>query len=122
MRVSPYLHQITREGRLEYLPGIKEFISFIDNAELLITDSFHGTAFAINLGTPFVEVLPDNGTASRNASILRLTGLEGRVLGSVDDLSLALEPIDFSQVNEVLDRERKQSLEVLRSSIEGGER
>lgn len=121
MRVSPHLHQVSREGRLDYLPGIKKFISLIDNAELLVTDSFHGTAFAINLSTPFVEVLPDNGTASRNVSILRLTGLEDRVLKNEGDLSLASEPIDFSRVNSSICRERKQSLEVLRFSIEGGE-
>lgn len=122
MRVSPYLHQISREGRLNYLPGIKKFISLIDNAELLVTDSFHGTAFAINLSTPFVEVLPGNGTASRNVSILRLTGLEDRVLQNEENLSLVSEPIDFSHVDSILCHERKRSLEMLRSLIEGGER
>ena len=122
VRVSAHLHQISREGKLRYLPGIKEFISLVDNAALLITDSFHGTAFAINLGTPFVEILPDNGTASRNVSILRLTGLEDRVLRDSGDLSLASDPIDFARVENVLRVERERSLKVLRSLIEGDER
>ena len=122
VRVSAHLHQIGREGCLEYLPGIKEFISLIDNAELLVTDSFHGTAFAINLGTPFVEILPDNGTASRNVSILRLTGLEDRILRNDDDVSRVSDSIDFLRVEDVLRDERERSLEALRFLIEGEER
>lgn len=121
VRVSAYLHQIAREGKLEYLPDIREFVRLIDGAWLLVTDSFHGTAFAINLNTSFVEVLPDNGTASRNASILRLTGLEDRVLKD-DDLSLAEKVVDFEPVNKVLSCERERSLSLMRSLIEGGRR
>lgn len=121
VRVSAYLHQVTREGKLKYLPGIWEFIRLIDGARLLVTDSFHGTAFAINLNTSFVEVLPGNGTASRNVSILRLTGLENRVLKD-GDLSLAEKIVDFEPVNKVLACERKRSLRVMRSLVEGGRR
>ncbi|MGQ5427012.1 polysaccharide pyruvyl transferase family protein [Thermophilibacter sp. ZX-H3] len=120
IRVSVCLHQICREGRLKLLPDIREFINLIDGTQLLITDSFHGTAFAINLNTSFVEFLPDNGTELRNASILRLTGLESRIPKG-DDLSLVEKTIDFGPVNKVLSLERKRSLSVMRSMIEGGQ-
>lgn len=119
VRISAYLHQIGREGRLKYLPGVREFIRLVDGAHLLVTDSFHGTAFAINLNTPFVEVLPGNGTASRNVSILRLTGTEERIL-SGDGLALLEKPIDFESVASVLAQNRESSFGVLRSLIEGG--
>lgn len=118
VRVSAYLHQVVREGKLEYLPGIREFIRLVDGAQLLVTDSFHGTAFAINLNTSFVEVLPEDGTACRNVSILRLTGLESRVLKD-DDLSFAEKAVDFEPVNKVLSLERKRSLNLMRFLIEG---
>lgn len=120
VRVSAHFHQVTREGKLEYLPDVREFIRLIDGARLLVTDSFHGTAFAINLNTSFVEVLPYNGTASRNVSILRLSHLEDRVLKG-NDFSLAERPVDFKSVNNVFSREREQSLAVLRFLIEGGQ-
>lgn len=118
IRISANLHQIVREGKLRWLPDISEFLSYIDNAKCLITDSFHGTAFAINLNTPLVEVLPKTGTSSRNVSILRLTGLTNRVLQDIDDVDLASRRIDFSRVNRTMDSERVRSLECLKRMIE----
>lgn len=118
VRISGVYHQLLRGGSFRYLPSVLEFISYIDNAELLVTDSFHGTAFAINLNTPFVEVLPENGTAGRNVSILRLTGLQGRVAHSLSDLSLCDEPIDFAPVNALMAEERGRCLGVLRELVE----
>lgn len=119
IRVSVNLHQLFREGKLEYLPSLKRFLSLIDNANVLITDSFHGTAFAINLNTPFIEVLPNSGTASRNASILRLMGLENRILKNEADLDLVDMQIDFAYVNKRLFSERQSSLTKLNDLITG---
>lgn len=119
LRLSGVLHQVLRGGRFRYLPSVLQFVSYIDKAELLVTDSFHGTAFAINLGTPFVEVLPENGTAGRNTSILRLTGLGGRVAHSIAELPLCDEPIDFAPVHRKMRIERERSLCLLRECVEG---
>ena len=122
IRVSPYAHQASREGRLALLPCVSEFLRLIDNAKVLVTDSFHGTAFAINLNTSFVEILPNTGTASRNASILRLVNLEDRVLRNDKDFDLAMTPIDFNPVNAIIERERDKSMRALCGLIEGGSR
>ena len=84
----------------------------------MITDSFHGTAFAINFNTPFVEVLPNTNTGTRNMSILRMTGLSDRILTEGDDVALAKKPIDFRNANEILSTNRKNSISVLKSMIE----
>lgn len=118
IRISPMFHQAPFPGKLNLLPDPSEFVSQIDGANLLVTDSFHGTAFAINLNTPFVGVLPKDGTSSRNASILRLTGLEKRVLSAGND-EPATNAIDWEMVNAVLARERDRSLTLLKEMIEG---
>lgn len=118
MRISVGLHQASREGRFKWLPTLAEFLSYVDNATCLVTDSFHGTAFAINLNTPLVEVLPKTGTSSRNVSILRLTGLTDRVLQDPNDIELASRPIDFGRVNDVMGVERAKSLVRLKNMIE----
>ncbi len=118
LRISTHLHQITRPGKLIWNPSIAEFIDYIDCAECLITDSFHGTAFAINLNTQFVEVLPNNNTGTRNQSILKLTNLENRILKNENDIELASIPIDFVPVNQIIEFERKRSLKLLRNMIE----
>ena len=89
------------------------FLSYIKNARYMLTDSFHGTAFAINFHTPFLEVLPNNKTGARNQSILQLTGLEDRIVTDFNDFSLADRQIDYAKVNEIMHRERERSMEKL---------
>lgn len=79
----------------------------------MLTDSFHGTAFAINFHTPFLEVLPNNKTGARNQSILQLTGLEDRIVTDFNDFFLADRQIDYAKVNEIMHREREKSMEKL---------
>lgn len=117
LRVSASLHQITRPGKFIWCPSIKNFLSYVKNAECMITDSFHGTAFAINFNTPFVEVLPNNNTGTRNMSILRLTGLSNRILKD-DDIDLAMTTIDFSETNRILEKKREESIEILKHMLE----
>lgn len=117
IRISASLHQINRPGRFICCPSVEDFLSYIKNAECMITDSFHGTAFAINLNTPFVEVLPNNNTGTRNMSILRLTGLSDRILRD-EDVNLAMTSIDFSKVNKILEEKRRESIEILKNMLE----
>lgn len=113
LRVSASIRQVVRKGKFRYLPKVDQFISYINNASLVVTDSFHGTAFSINLNTPFVEVLPDNGTSSRNISILRLLGLEDRITRSADDVDIIDRVVDFESVNRRLEAHRRSSLSAL---------
>ena len=118
LRVSASFHQINREGKLIWCPTVGQFLSYIKNAECLITDSFHGTAFAINFNTPFVEVLPNNRTGTRNLSILQMTGLSDRILKDDKDIALAKKKIDFHVVNQIIARKRQESLRILKDEIE----
>lgn len=118
VRVSALFHQIIRKGKLVVCPKMGEFLGYIRYAECMITDSFHGTAFALNFNIPFVEVLPNNNTGTRNISILMLTGLSNRILQDENDISLASEEIDFAPVNAILKRERLKSIDVLKGMIE----
>lgn len=118
IRISASLHQMIREGSFVWLPEIGEFLSYIKNADCMITDSFHGTAFAIIFNTPFVEVLPNNNTGTRNMSILKMTGLSNRILKSNNDVELAGKKIDFAEVNGILAKKRDESVRILKSMIE----
>jgi hypothetical protein len=118
IRISASLHQITRSGKMIWNPNIAQFLGYIKNAKLLITDSFHGTAFAINFNTPFIEVLPNNNTGTRNVSILNLTGLSDRIL--VDEASgLEDKDVDFTYANQVLAEKRLESRKILKDMITG---
>ena len=114
-RISPSLHQITRGGKFIYLPDLGDFLSFIKNCTYFITDSFHGTDFALIFNKQFVEILPNNNTGSRNQSILQLTGLMDRIIIDFNDFSIANQMIDYEEINQIIEEERLKSIQMLKS-------
>lgn len=116
-RVSPSLHQFNRGGKFIYLPDLGGFLSAIKDCSYFVTDSFHGTCFALNFNKQFVEVLPNNGTASRNQSILKLTSLTDRIISDSKDLDIVDKVIDYDEVNKILKNERRKSMDILKHMI-----
>lgn len=116
-RISPTFHQIRRGGKFIYLPDLDEFLSYIKNCTYFLTDSFHGTAFALNFNKQFIEILPNNKTGSRNQSILQLTGLTDRILTDFNDFSMADKVIEYTLVNNILAKERQKSIAILKSLL-----
>ena len=117
LRVSPMVHQINRGGRIKLLPTLGKFLSYIKNADYLITDSFHGTAFALIFNVPFVDILYGNGTEGRNSDLLKQVCLSSRILKD-DDFSIIDEKIDFTRINKLLDEKRAASFEILNLMLE----
>lgn len=117
-RVSAFMRQIFRGGHLVCLPDISEFLALIKGCTYFVTDSFHGTAFAMIFNRQFMEVLPNNNTGTRNLNILSLVGLENRIVRSKTDINLIESPIDYTKVNEILEHERARSLDILRKMLE----
>lgn len=72
----------TRDDVDSEFAGIEEFLGLIENAEFLVTDSFHGTAFSLIFGTPMI-ITERNGSpkmSSRIDSILKIAGVGTRLL------------------------------------------
>ena len=118
LRISSDLNQGVRGGKLIFIPTLSEFLQYIKNAAFLVTDSFHGTAFAINYNVQFVDILP-SGTSTRNMSLLELTGLEDRVVSDFNDYTCIEKIIDFTHANLILTNQRKRSKEILNEMIDG---
>ena len=76
--------------------GPKEFLSLIYNAECIVTDSFHGTAFSVIFNKPFYSI-PYKGTESRFIDMLNIFNLDNRIVDS-DNVVLSSE-IDYKLVN-----------------------
>lgn len=117
LRFCTRYDQIVRCGKSLLIPSVEDFISYIAYAECVITDSFHATAFSINLNTNFISIYPDD-FSSRLASILELTGLQHRHLANCDDFSFVDNiEVDFSNANAILDIEREKAVKFLKRAI-----
>ena len=99
------------------MPQVEDFISYIDHADFVLTDSFHCTAFSSNLNKQFLSFYPEYG--GRIKSLLELLHLEKRhiaELNSIDDY-VNMPNIDFNDVNSILDRERNKAKNLLKEII-----
>ena len=101
--------------------GPIEFLRLFQNAGVVITNSFHGTAFSINFNKDFYTVLPlKKKNNSRQRSVLKMFGLENRLLVEGD----AIPPIDhltidYVPVKEILRSQRQRSIDFLKTAIDG---
>lgn len=95
-------------GRNLYYPSLSEFLWLFDNAVCVLTDSFHGTAFALLFNTPFIDILPER-YAERNKAILSRYGLGSRISTELPAKDLRLGDFDWASVNEALSANRNAS-------------
>lgn len=84
--------------------GPIDFLGWFYNADYIVTDSFHGTAFSIIFEKQFVSLLArqtHNGN-SRLSNLLSIVGLDNRIVRAELSLDTIAEKIDYSLVNEKL--------------------
>lgn len=97
--------------------GPVEFLSLIKYAKLVVTDSYHGTLFSINFGTPFWTIEP-KADDTRKIQILNTLNLRNRIIPSINEIEDVNTSIDFDQAQKIIGQIRRHSLHYLNSSIE----
>lgn len=126
--IIPYKCDVYKEfGDKEYKEvGPFEFISLIQYAECICTDSFHGVAFSVNLNKPFFVFPRSYGhgfeQSSRITSLLSIVKLEDRYISKERIFELKDLNIDFTIANDCLNQKRERSLEYLTSALREIER
>lgn len=93
----------------------EEFLALIRDAEMILTTSFHGTAFAVNYGKPvFTVVQGRNAGDSRQVSLMSNLGLEAQILSITDSFPskdrFSYDAVEEQQRLEMLRQESKQFL------------
>ena len=98
-------------------PG--DFLSLMYYADYVVTNSFHGTAFSVNLNKQFWVYMP-TGFGTRIQSILDLCHLQDRLLLPNEVLSddKMARHIDYAPVNSILNEERQKAYDFLKKALE----
>lgn len=118
------------EGYADLYPwdaGPAEWVRLIDGADLVCTDSFHGTLFSSILETPFVSFRRhsegDQSTNSRLDTLLGMLGLEDRLCRDPGEFEpIVATQIDFAEVNARAAERREASARWLVDSLSLGDR
>ena len=112
--------------RFQYDISPEHFVSFIKNADLVITDSFHAAVFSIIFKKQFYcfERFRDDDSISTNSrlqSLLRNVGLEDRLL-KWDESAIPEDGyIDHIKVEKTVKKIRKRSADYLINAIGGAD-
>ncbi|WP_322153450.1 polysaccharide pyruvyl transferase family protein [Paratractidigestivibacter sp.] len=112
VRLCTRYDQITRPGKSVLVPDIGEFVGLIDGARYVLTDSFHATAFSMNMGTEPICIYPRE-FGGRLASFLRLAKSEQRRVRDYSDFDVVNRPVDFEVVTPILEGERVKARDYL---------
>lgn len=95
-----------------------EFVWLLSHAEAVFTDSFHGTAFSINMQVPFVAFERQEGGASmssRITTLLQKTGLSHRTFSQMKEANV--HEIDFSTAEMTAAEERIRMFDYLANAL-----
>lgn len=95
-----------------------QFIYLISNAELVCTDSFHGTVFSIIYEIPFLifeRVDSYTSMNSRFTNLLSKLNLESRYNNKVNESEIF--DIDYTNVRKILNREKEKTLGFLKKAF-----
>jgi putative sterol carrier protein len=93
--------------------SIEDFIALFMNAQLILTDSFHGTAFSINLNRNFVP-FKHSENPLRIVNLLQNLGIAERL----DMPAEGYKEINYDEVNNKLEVLREDSKEWLLNAVE----
>ena len=101
-------------------PSLTKWLKSFMEAQLVVVDSFHGAVFSIIFNKPFwILGNKDRGNA-RFESLLRLFGLEDRLI-SIDTINMPEfnwnKVVDWNKVNLIRNAKKLESLELLLNSI-----
>ena len=106
-------------------PPVSAWLRGFRDSEFVVTDSFHGCVFSIIFNKPFTAIGNASRGMSRFRSLLKMFGLENRLILTDEDSeklqervsSLISEKIDWETVNDIRSREQEHSRVFLEKSL-----
>ncbi|MFR9581672.1 MAG: polysaccharide pyruvyl transferase family protein [Rikenellaceae bacterium] len=83
-------------------PPLEQWLRGFMDAEFVVADSFHACVFSIIFNKPFIALCNKARGASRFESLLKIFGLEDRLIETSQELTAEhMSDIDYQQVNKI---------------------
>lgn len=126
-RITETLHKqfgidnIIEIGDQDKSVSVISWLKEIRDAAFVFTDSFHGTIFSIIFHVPFISLCNESRGAERFLSLLKLFGLESRLITNNSQseiiLKQAMMDIDWEDVDNRLFKFREKSMTYLKNAL-----
>lgn len=115
LNVSPYI-LACNDGYMFY-EGVEEFLWYIKNASIIITDSYHTMLFSIHFKRPFYTFLVES-MRSRFDSIGEKFGITDRYVTDYIDPGKISDSMDFGKIHKKIEPYRENSKRFLAEALE----
>jgi len=119
LTTSPRLKDmLDSKTKLVFTASPEEFLGLVENAKLVLTSSFHGTALSIIFQKQFVSFLSNNkGKDARITDLLNRLGLKNRIFHDDITQEQVDKQICYEMVQNKLEDLREKSLSFLRQAM-----
>ena len=100
---------------------VSQWLTYLKDAELVITDSFHCTVFSLIFHKKFIVVANPGRGIARLETLLGRVGLKDRFFTNIEDVmksGILDKEIDYNEVDKKLEVHRKYSMEFLKRALE----
>lgn len=91
-----------------------KFISYIKNADMVVTNSYHGLCFSIIFGKEF-WVYSHSNLNERISSLIEMLGLNERLIDR--NVLDEIDKIDYEMVRNIIEAKKEKSIEFLRKAL-----
>ncbi len=118
MQTNPYVRVKAEKKVLDASP--EKFLGWIQNAEFVVTTSFHGSAFSILFRRNFIVLTKANSNPIRLKNMLDELGLSDRLIEKIEDMDIE-NKIDWEKVldnHEILRNKAFEYLEEIKNQVE----
>lgn len=93
-----------------------DVFKWFSGAEIVFTDTFHGSVIALETGTQFISQIRGNG--NKLAFLLEQYGVSDRKVNDFSTIEKIVQsPIDYNIVEKTIEEIRKQSMQYLNSAL-----
>lgn len=101
--------------------SVEQWLRGFNEAKMVVTDSFHGCVFSIIFQKPFIAIGNASRGMARFTSLLRMLGLEDRLIVSLEEFQSRkeelLRAIDYASVNAKLQICREKAMTFLKQNL-----
>lgn len=98
-------------------PSVEFWLQQFEDAECVVTDSFHACVFSIIFGKEFIVYANKNRGLSRFTSLLKMFGLEDRLVFNADEYKNIKINSSISEAQKKLNMLRSKSIDWLKSAL-----
>lgn len=109
---------LANDGGCMFQAGIGEFLWYVKNAQIIVTNSYHGAIFSIIFRKPFYIFYPGMREC-RQKNLVQLLHLEERILQGYIDLDKLNMDINYESICTILEKERENSIAYLKNVMDG---